>query len=207
MLDDSHADASSIGETPDASLEGPDDSTSVNPTSGVDDAGETGNAMPSEPDASVGASLIPNGDFANGISGWKVEQTGGRSDLTTQAEDALCVESDGDVHFTIGWPADASDSARLERGIYQLSFRVQGIEADVNVKVGHAYEPYTALHEFAWKSSHDGWERRVAVFRTDGDDATGLAFFVHLDGGSVCLDDVKLSPILGGLSLGSSFDD
>lgn len=208
MVDYSNADASVVDETPDASVVPPDDSTSAGPaTSDVGDAnnGSTSTDSTSEAEAIVGDSLITNGDFASGMSGWKVEQTGGRSRLTTEDEDALCVESSGDVDFTIGWPAEASDSATLERGLYQVSFKVRGVDAEMSVKVGHAYEPYTALHEFTWSSTRDEWERSVSVFRTDGDSATGLAFFVRLEGGSVCLDDVKLSPVLEGLPFNQLF--
>ncbi len=60
----------------------------------------------------------------------------------------------------------------------------------MDVKVGHAYEPYDALHEVTWSSSSEDWDQHVSAFMTRGDDATGLAFFVHLTGGSLCLDDV-----------------
>jgi hypothetical protein len=200
------SDGSVLIETADASIEGDgDDSADTNePTPTVTYAIEAGvpqvsNGNGALTDASVDAptptSVIPNGDFMTGIDGWKVEQTGGRSPITMNDNGALCVESRGDVELTIGWPADAAQSVVLDGGRYELSFKVQGLEAEMNVKVGHAYEPYHALHEFEWKAESDAWVPQISAFTTRGDDATGLAFFVRLNRGSLCLDDISLTPM------------
>lgn len=144
----------------------------------------------------TGQSVIVNGDFSEGMTSWKLEQTSGRAQLTTDDDGALCVESFGNVEFTIGWPADASESAYLPSGAYQFSFRARGLQTEMEVKVGHAYEPYNALHEVDWSAEGDQWDEHLSTFMTGGDDAAGLAFFVRLTNGTLCIDDVSLSPIL-----------
>lgn len=171
---------------------------SVDSSSASTSTGESSAAPTTTEEVVMGESLITNGDFASGMTFWTLEQTAGRGQLQRDDEDALCIQSMGNVEFTVGWPDDAAESAYLPQGEYQLSFRAQGVDAEMDVKVGHAYEPYNALHEVTWSSTDEEWTQHVSSFTTRGDDATGIAFFVRLSGGRVCIDDVLLSPILTG---------
>ncbi len=64
----------------------------------------------------TGDSLITNGDFSSGMTNWKIEQTGGRGPLMTDEDGILCVQSQGNVDFTIGWPADAAEAPTCREG-------------------------------------------------------------------------------------------
>lgn len=174
------------------------------PTLVAVDAGDTTSAVATQfSDASsfeavTGDSLITNGDFVQGIDNWKVEQTSGQGQHSVEIDDGvLCIESEGAVELTVGWPADASAGAQLQAGAYQFSFKARGTRAEMTAKVGLAVAPYTALAEVDWEA-RVAWDSSVSTFTSQDHPSVGVALFIKLSRGRVCVDDIEVRPIIDG---------
>lgn len=140
---------------------------------------------------SSGDSLIPNGDFSSGESGWGFE---GNGSVDTSGGE-YCVTFSADGTLRVSWP-NGVDAASLSSGAsYQLGYQVyySGSAApSLTAKVGQAFEPYNPFVEES-VSVGTAPMPQVHTFSVQSDEQAGVLFTI--DGSSgvrVCFDDVVL---------------
>jgi hypothetical protein len=156
------------------------------PGTGGTDTSSTGGS-------STEGNLIPNGDFSQGTTGWKLEGSG----TLAVRDGAACVAIDSADEVFLGWPPDASSAAKLNGGTqYSLSYRAKSSGANIGVtaKVGHAADPWTTLMEEP-DTVGSSWTSLSHSFTPESaDDAAGVVFTMAGAQGEVCFDDVVLKP-------------
>jgi hypothetical protein len=154
-------------------------------TGGTDNPGTGG--------SSTEGSLITNGDFSQGSTGWKLEGSG----TLAVRDGAACVALDSTDEVSLGWPPDASSAAKLNGGTpYTLSYRAKSSDPKIGVtaKVGHAADPWTTLMEEP-DTVGSSWGLLSHTFTPESaDDAAGVVFKMSGAKGEVCFDDVVLKP-------------
>ena len=154
-------------------------------TGGTDSLGTGGSA--------AAGNLIPNGDFSQGSTGWKLEGSG----TMAVTDGAMCVALDSADEVSLGWPPDASSAAKLDGGTkYTLSYRAKSSDSKIGVtaKVGHAADPWTTLMEES-DTVGSSWGPLSHTFTPEStDDAAGVVFKMSGAKGEVCFADVVLKP-------------
>ena len=137
-------------------------------------------------------SLIENGDFADGESGWELE--GDASVDVSSGAYCMTLNNAGTLH--LDWPA-GFDPASLEAGLsYVFSYVVYytGEEPSVSVKLGQPVEPYNAFAEGPVEASTSP-QKFTQMFDIEANDQAGIRFSIDAGAGTeVCVDNVALVP-------------
>lgn len=135
-------------------------------------------------------SLIENGDFSAGETGWELEGDG--SVNVSDGEYCMTLDSAGTLH--LDWPTEF-EPASLEAGAsYVFSYVVyySGEEPTVSVKLGQPVDPYNAFAEGEIDASTSP-TTFMQAFDVDADDRAGIRFTIEGPSGSeVCIDNVAL---------------
>jgi hypothetical protein len=179
-------DVSQGGESPRASLGGSGGGGTS--AGGAPSLGGTGGAT------SAG-NLITNGDFSQGDAGWSYEEHSGGGALVVSSEGDFCIQSNGNLSFTLGWPDSPAKGVLLEPGVkYAFSYHVKVLHGQViTAKVGEVALPYTSVI-----SAQDVIDASELVFvhpfvAVAGVGAIGVAFNGTVPADNfVCFDDVRL---------------
>jgi hypothetical protein len=191
------------GEPTDTSTAGEPASSSQG-GSGASDSGSGGNGGTSaggllSRGGSAGASstgnLITNGDFSQDDAGWSYEEHSGGGALVLSSEGDFCIQSNGNLSFTLGWPDTPAQGVLLEPGVkYAFSYHVKVLHGQViTAKVGEVSAPYASVI-----SAQDVVDATELVFvhpfvAVAGIGAVGVAFNGNVPADNfVCFDDVKL---------------
>lgn len=135
-------------------------------------------------------SLIENGDFADGETGWELE--GDASVDVSSGAYCMTLNNDGTLH--LDWPT-GFDPASLEGGLsYVFSYVVYytGEEPTVSVKLGQPVDPYNAFAEGPVEASTSP-QKFTQMFDIDANDQAGIRFSIDAGAGTeVCVDNVAL---------------
>lgn len=139
--------------------------------------------------------LITNGDFSQGDVGWSYEEHSGGGALVVSSGGDFCIQSNGNLSFTLGWPDSPAKGVRLEPGVkYAFSYHVKVLHGQViTAKVGEVATPYTSV-----VSAQDVVDATELVFvhpfvAVAGIGAVGVAFNGSVPAENfVCFDDVRL---------------
>lgn len=145
--------------------------------------------------SSTSSNLITNGDFSQGDAGWSYEEHSGGGALVVSTEGDFCIQSNGNLSFTLGWPASPAQGVQLEPGVkYAFSYHVKVLHGQViTAKVGEVASPYASVI-----SAQDVVDASELVFvhpfvAIAGVGALGVAFNGNVPADNfVCFDDVKL---------------
>lgn len=180
------------GVTNDSTVEATNDSTSgTNVTTATDTTSDTTSTTGSGgTGGGAGDSLIVNGDFSDGETGWEVSGDG--SVDVSSGEYCVTLNNAGTVYTD--WPSGV-DSTTVRGGeSYVFSYRLyySGSAATVSVKIGQPVDPYNAYAEGAAAVTMSP-QTFMQSFTMDSDDQVGIRFTIDGDAGTrVCIDDVRL---------------
>ncbi len=135
-------------------------------------------------------SLIDNGDFSAGETGWEIEGDG--SVDVSGGEYCITLNNQGTVH--LDWPTEFAPASLAAGSSYVFSYVVyySGEKPTVSVKLGQPVEPYNAFAEGEIDVSTSP-AKFMQSFDMDGDDQAGIRFTIDGPSGSeVCIDNVAL---------------
>jgi hypothetical protein len=159
-------------------------------------SGTTGGAGGSGGSTSNG-SLIPNGDFENGDTGWSYDDTNGFG-IGRVLFGRYCVDKEQGT-IIVGWPANPADAFGVSEGTsYVFSFDASftgNYVPTVTAKVGQAVGPYAALFETTISIGLDVQHYSYPFTASFSDAAVGVAFSIaSAYTTQVCIDNVTLVP-------------
>lgn len=189
------------GASSDSTTDTTDDNTTSDSTSDSTTDGSGGSTSDSTTDTSsttgMGGtggvpegSLIDNGDFASGETGWEIE--GDASVDVSSGEYCMTLNNAGTVY--LDWPTEFEPASLAAGESYVFSYVVyySGEEASVSVKLGQPVEPYNAFAEGEIDASTSPM-RFMQTFDVDANDQAGIRFTIDGPSGSeVCIDNVAL---------------
>lgn len=135
-------------------------------------------------------SLIDNGDFSDGATGWEIE--GNATVDASSGEFCMTLNNQGTVH--LDWPTEFEPASLMGGTSYVFSYVVyySGEKPTVNVKLGQPVEPYNAFAEDTVDVTTSP-EKFTQTFDMDADDRAGIRFSVDGQSGTkVCIDNVAL---------------
>jgi hypothetical protein len=188
-------DASIAGESPSGSLGGSSNLGGGGRASGGTSAGGKPSLGGTGGASSTSGNLITNGDFSQGDAGWTYEEHSGGGALVLSSEGEFCIQSNGNLSFTLGWPDNPANGVRLEPGVkYAFSYHAKVQHGQViTAKVGEVASPYASVI-----SAQDVVDATELVFvhpfvAVAGVGAVGVAFNGTVPADNfVCFDDVNL---------------
>jgi len=137
-------------------------------------------------------SLIDNGDFSEGETGWEIEGDG--SVDVSSGEYCVTLNNQGTVY--VDWPVEFDPASLTGGESYVFSYVVyySGDEPNVSVKLGQPVDPYNAFAEGEIDASTTP-QTFMQAFDIDADDQAGIRFTIDGPGGTeVCIDNVALVP-------------
>lgn len=153
--------------------------------------------------ASLGANIITNGDFSNGLAGWGLTTDAGTLAGQMITNGQLCMTMGTYTTVTLGFPGDLSGAFALTGGVnYQVSYQASTNVSvgKLEVKLGSDLPPYTQT-DFLSDADVPGsapltFTHQFSVATTDPQ--AGLAFNI-VSGPSisttVCVSNVSLVAI------------
>ena len=142
--------------------------------------------------ASASGNLITNGDFADGMANWHIENGNGNIN-----NGRFCVMSPSSS-MLLGWTASANvmlDGARM----YRISYSASATSGNprMHVKVALSVSPYTSDYEVDETLNNTLRPFMHTFTPMNGTDANmGIAITVPAgSNGTVCIDDVSIVPL------------
>jgi hypothetical protein len=163
------------------------------------DGGAPMDRAPETKTPNLALNLLPNGDFANGLTGgWNVTPVG---TIASVVDGQLCTTLTRNARAYIGWgPPDPTMPLMLAGGTrLMLSFKAS-TTANLLVftpQVGHTSAPFTAVFtqpELLPVGAQTTISREFVV-PAAGDTSVGVVFLAEsASGATVCVDDVYLGP-------------
>lgn len=179
-----------------ASSDSTSDTTSDNTSDSTTDAGGSTSDSTTATSSTTGTggvpegSLIDNGDFSGGETGWEIE--GDASVDVSSGEYCVTLNNAGTVY--VDWPTEFEPASLVAGESYVFSYVVYytGEAPTVSVKLGQPVEPYNAFAEGEIDASTSP-ATFMQTFDIDGDDTAGIRFTIDGPSGTeVCLDNVAL---------------